>query len=120
MPTKTDCFVFTVENLTSPTPYNFTVDCNDWGLIAFEFGTKSVSEMNGTLPPLTTSGGFCKESISELVVGSTYAPKVPGMAVVLTSSVLYLTSAEKVEVKLFPPTIVLKEDTGKMELTEFQ
>jgi hypothetical protein len=69
---------------------------------------------------LITIGGFCKESISELVVGSTNATKVSGIAVVLTRSVLYFTSAEKVEVKLFPPTTVLKDDTGKMELTEFQ
>jgi hypothetical protein len=56
--------------------------------MALEFGTRNVSVIAAILPPFTTSGGFCKESISELVVGSTYAVKVLGMAVVLTRSVL--------------------------------
>jgi len=90
IPTNTDCFKFIVENLMSCTPKNFMEEYKDTGLTAFEFGILvfSISKTLATLPPLTTSGGFCIESIRELVVGSTYAPKVSGIAVVLTRSVL--------------------------------
>jgi hypothetical protein len=64
------------------------VEANVTELIVFGFGTLKVSVTVPTLPPLTTIGGKFRESMRELVVGSTYDANVLGIAVVLTRSTL--------------------------------